>query len=414
MSSLALAVLFVALGTAKAFAQELPALTLSQALAEAGERNPEIVAAKQNVEVARSSVSGAVPAPLQAQAAQGLQRDVPGGLGSLPTFTAGVSQELSLQTTARRAAARAGVAVALADFAQTQRDVATRVINAYYTLGAASALVKTQQASVVNARQIEDAAKLRQRVGAVGNFEVLRADVEVRRSQSELLRVQANERSARIALNVLLVRSPSTPTTVSLEASALQTIDTEALYRQAERADPQIAALRATIDQARAQQRAAELARAPTLNLAGGYQYQRALTTARTSSGPTANVSLAFPLVDYGSLSATVHEAQARLAVARAQLEARTLQLRAQIEELAADVQSAQARLDLARASLGQAEDGLRIAQFGYERGALSVLDVISARSALGAAQSEMDQSTADLGVATARLSVVLGKAMQE
>lgn len=385
-------------------------LTLAVALAQANARNPEVTAAQKQVDVARAALTAAAPNPLQVQAAQGATQDVPQGLGPLQTFTAGAAQEFSPALGAQRKAAGSGVQIAQAQFVAVQRDVDQRVIAAYYGLASSQAVVAAAEQSVSNAQELEKSARLRARVGAVGGFEVLRAQVELRRVQTDFLRAQASARVAQIGLNVLLGQPPNTQTVVQLSPSGISPPDAEALYAQASRIDPLIAQYRAAVDQAIAEKQAAQLQRAPSVGLQAGYLFQRAPAVGGAiSRGPTASVTLSLPLVDFGTVRGAVKEAQARQSVAQAQLQGRAAALGGELSQDVVDLESAQARLSFSKVSLTQAQEGLRLAQFGYSRGALGVLDVFSARNELAAAQAEVTQASADQAAAYARLQLITG-----
>lgn len=412
MRRLLLCCLLVGSVTAMGRAQSasVETLTLSTALSEANAHNAEVLAAYRAIDIARGALTQAAPPPLQIQTAPGITQDVPQGLGTLQTFTAGASQQFSPALGAQRRAAASGVGVAQSQFAAVQRDVDQRVVTAYYGLASAQAVVVSARQSVANAQELERSAALRARVGAVGSFEVLRAQVELRRAQTDLLRAQAGAATQRIGLNVLLGRIANAPTNVELAPTQIGPPDLNVLYAKAATIDPLLAQYRASLDQAIAQARAAQLQHAPSIGLQGGYFFQRAPgSNGVNSRGPTASVTLSFPLLDFGTIRGAVREAQAREAVAQAQLQGRAAQLHAELAQDVTQIESAQARLAFSRASLSQAQQGLRLAQFGYQRGALGVLDVLSARNELAAAQSELTQASADLGAAVARLQLVIG-----
>ncbi len=388
-----------------------PQLTLRNALSEADAYNPEITAARDAVDIAGAVLTQTAPTPLQVQVEPGVTQDVPNGLGALQTFSASASQELSPALGARRRAAHAGVAVALAQLDGVRRAIDQRVVTAYYALASSQSVIIAARQSVDNAGQIEGSAALRAKVGEVGSFEVLRAHVELRRVQTDLLRAQALERTAQIALDVLLGRPTQDRNDVVLPTGLQSVPATQALYARAERVDPQLAEFRASIHRAIAERRVALLQRAPTVALSAGYLFQRTPGTQGVfSRGGTASVTFSLPLFDYGTIRGAVREAQARRAVAQAQLHGRDEQLHADIEQSVAEIESARARLAFSRVSLDQAREALRLAQFGYARGALGVLDVLSARNEVAAAQSEVTQAAADLGASFARLQLTVGE----
>lgn len=385
-------------------------LSLPAALAEADARNPDVLAAGHQIDVARAILTQTAPSPLSAQATQSSTQDVPQGLGALQTFSAGASQEFSPALGAQRRAAGSGISIASAQFAATRRDVDLRVITTYYGLASATAVVAAARESLANARQTVQSAQLRAKVGAVGSFEVLRATVESRRAEADLLRAQSSERSARIALNVLLGRPVEEPTVVALVAGAPASSDLETLFDSARLIDPLVAQYRATADQAIASARAARLGHLPTIAVNAGYLFQRAPDRGGVvSRGPTGGVTLSVPLFDYGTIRGAVREARAREDVANAQLDGRTAQLHGEIAQDVADIESARARVSFSQESLSQAREGLRLAQFGYDRGALGTTDVLLARNELAAAQSESTQASADLAASIARLNLIVG-----
>lgn len=353
--------------------------------------------------------------PLQAQSGPGLTSDVPLGLGQLQTFSVGASQQFSPTVGAARSVASSGVQIALGQYNATRRDVEQRVVTAYYGLGSAQAVVTAAQQNLTNARQLERTARERVRVGDVGSFEVLRATVERRRAETAVATAQASERTSRIGLNALLGRNLAQPMSVALPTTSSQPSDIDVLFTQAQRVDPQVAQLRATIAQSAAQERVARSQRAPSVGVGAGYLFQRALGSSGTanrgaaSSGLTAALTLSLPVLDNGTIRGAVREAQARQTVARSQLRGRSAQLRAELASDVTVIASAQERLTFSRTSLAQARDALRLAQFGYTRGALGVLDVLSARNELAAAQADETQAAADLGAAVARLRLTIG-----
>jgi outer membrane protein TolC len=393
-------------------AQTAPTLTLSQAIAEADLRNPEILAALQAVEIDRARLQQVAPAPLALLGGPSVGVDVPGGVGTVQTFNAGVAQQFSPagSLTAGRRIASAGVAISAAQVQVTRRDVERRVITAYYALASAQAQVSAGDQNVATTQELLRSADLRNRAGAVGRFEVLRANVELRRSQTDLLRAQTARRSAALALNTLIGRDGSaTIETAVLTVAPASDEAEQALFARAVAMDPTAAQLQASVDQAGAREMLARSQRAPTFAANAGFQLQRAPINGSTSVGPVAGFSLSVPIVDFGTVRGAVREAQASAAYSRAQLTARSVQIRSDVAQSVADVQSSRAREAFAQTSLQQAEEALKIAQFGYRQGALGVLDVLSARNAVANARADVDQASADLAAAVARLQLLVG-----
>ncbi|MBC5810889.1 MAG: TolC family protein [Candidatus Eremiobacteraeota bacterium] len=396
-----------------AVAQPAPVFSLTEAIAEAESKNPDIVAAQRAIDIDRARLQQAAQPPLQLQAGPSVGLDVPGGVGTVQTISAAVFQQFTASGSlpAARSVASAGIVIASALLQATRRDVQRRVINTYYALASSQAQVVAARQNVATGEELLRSAELRKRAGAVGQFEVLRANVELRRSQTDLLRAEAAERVESIRLSALIGRADNLRSQpVAVKIVPFPESDERSLFDRAAAIDPTVAQLRATVDQAEARARLAQAQRAPSIGINAGFQILRAPINGRTSFGPTAGLALTVPLFDYGTIKGAVREAQAASAYARAQLDSRIVQVRTEIAQAVADVQSARVRQSFTAASLQQAEESLRVAQFGYRQGALGTLDVLAARNALSNARADSDQALADLAASIARLQLNVGE----
>ncbi len=386
-------------------------IQLGDVLVEADMRNPDVIAANAAIAVAQARVQQATTTPLQFVVQPSITQDVPGGDGQVQLLTAGIQQQIVPGLGAAKRLAAYDVSLARAAADATRRDVRQRVVNAYYALAGAQARTSAAEQNLRSADQLVAAARLRQRVGAIGGFEVLRASVEARRAQSELLLAGGALRLAAINLGAVVGRPIDPAATLSLTPVAPSTaLSAAGSLASALTRDPTSVQLRATLARSGAQSNAARAQRLPTFSIAGGYTLQRAPALGNLSSrGPTGSIGLTLPIVDYGTIRGAEREARANAAATRAEISGRELQLRAAIEGALSDVQSNRTRLDFAGESLRQATEGLRIAQFGFRAGALGTLDVISARTAATTARADRDQARGEYAAAVARLHVLVG-----
>lgn len=437
--------------SAPAHAQTLrPPLSLEDAIGEALSRNTEISAAVRAVDVARAQRTQVALPPLQLQPSFSLGPDVPGGVGPLQTAGATITQQFLPPGNLSAARSQAEFTLAAATFGvgASRRDIALRTASAYYTLAGAQATVEVSQQNVSSTEDFVRSAQLRARAGAVGSFEVLRANVELRRVQVELLRAQAAQGNARIALNTLLGRSPDAATVVVQPGVATTTsapatpsptssgtggrepttamavsprepnaaspanvdgASVESLSARAVAADPALQQLQAQISAQAARARASAALRRPALTLGAGYQIDRAVRSGAIFGAPVVTSGIAIPIFDRGTISGAVREAEATRSVLEAQAQGRTRQVQAEVASAAADIAASSARFQFAQASRVQAEEGLRIALFGFRQGALGSLDVLSAKNAAASARGEERQAADDLAAARARLRIILG-----
>lgn len=384
---------------------------LRDVLREADARSPDIIAANAAIAVAQARVQQATTTPLEFLVQPSITQDVPGGARQVQLLTAGIQQQIApgLSTAKRLAGYDVSLSRAAAD--ATRRDVRQRVVNAYYALAGTQARTSAAVQNLRSANELVAAARLRQRVGAIGSFEVLRATVEARRAQSELLQARGSLRQAAIILGAVVGRLIDPAASLSLAAVAPSSaLSAAGSLASALGRDPTSVQLRATLARSEAQFNVARAQRRPTFSIAGGYTFERAPSLGNlTSRGPTGSIGLSLPIVDYGTIRGAEREARANAAATRAQISGRELQLRASIEGAIADVESNRARLDFAGESLRQATEGLRIAQIGFRAGALGTLDVISARTAVTTARADRDQVSGDYAAAVARLHIIVG-----
>jgi len=386
-------------------------LGIADVLRETDLRNPDILAANAAILAAQARVQQATNAPLQSLLQPSIAQDVPGGVRQVQLLTVGLQQQIVPGLTASKRLARFDVALARATAAGVRRDVRGRVVDAYYALAAAQTRTAAAQQNVTSANDLVAAARLRERAGAIGGFEVLRATVDARRAQTELLQARGALRQAAIALGADVGRIVDQAARLSLAPSVTAPVLAQAAAVESVlRRDPTSMQLRATLARSSVQLAAARAQRLPTLSLAGGYTLERAPHLGGlTSQGPTASMGLTIPILDYGTIRGAENEARANAATTRLQITGRELQLRAAIASAAADIESTRARLGFSDESLRQAQEGLRIAQIGFRQGALRTLDVISARTAAVTARADRDQARAEYAGAIAKLQILLG-----
>ncbi len=388
------------------------AIDLGAVLHEGDMHNLEIVAARSAILAAEARVQQAAVPPLQFVVQPGVTEDVPAGIGSLQQLSAGFLQQLAPGIAALRAIARVDVASARGEAEATVRDVRQRIVDAYYAVAGAQARTVAAEQNAGSANDLVTAARLRERAGAIGSFEVLRATVEARRAETELFQARSALRQGAIALGALIGRpiDPAASLSIDPQPAVANASDDTAALQRALRLDPTSTQLQAMLARSNAQLDAARAQRRPTLSIAAGYLLQRAPQLGnQTSRGPTASVGVSIPIVDFGTIRGAESEAQASAALTRVQLSGREVQLRASIEAARAAIESSRARLDFADESVRQATQSLSIAQIGFRAGALGTLDVITARTSVATAQSDRDQARGDYAAAIAKLDILLG-----
>ena len=387
-------------------------LALGALLREAEVRNPDLIAARSLVVSAQARVAQAARPPLQFVVQPALTEDVPGGVGRLQQFAAGLSQQVSPGITYARVVAEYDVTLARGFVEATVRDVRGRIVDGYYAFASSRTRIVAAEENVRGANDLVTIVRLRERAGAVGGFEVLRVTLELRRAQSELAQARSALIQDAIVLGALVGRpvDPAATLPIETEPDVDTAIDAAKNVEIALTRDPTSAQLRATLARSSAQLDAARALRRPALSIAAGYLLQRVPDSGqRTSRGVTASLGVAFPVHDYGTIRGAELEARANAATAQAQIIGRELQLRASIAAARAAIEASRSRLEFSGESLRQADSGLQIARFGFRQGALGTLDILSARTAATTARTERDRARGDYAAAVAKLRILLG-----
>ena len=402
--------LILAVGSTAEAQTTPPATPLARLFAEADAKNAEIRAALRSVDVQRARRIQVSLPPAQFDATSRIEPDLPKGLGTIRTTAATVTQQYGPRTArfAAQDAADAAVVGAEATAAATVRSVRMRIVNAYYALAGAQAGRANADETVRLALELERTARIRERAGDIGRFDLQRTSVEVSRAQSEVQKAIGSENVARIALNTAVGLAPAAPTIATLAQGDAGALDAESKRGPVIARDPQSAQLTALIREARARELAAAAQRRPTFSLTAGVQTSSIFPAGATSFGPVVGIGISAPVGDRGTISGAVAEAQATRRVAEAQLTGRAATLQGEIASAAAALSAGQARLRFARESRERAEQIVRTALIGFRSGALGALDVISTRSALTAAKALENDAATDYATAVGTLRLLL------
>lgn len=253
-----------------AAAQEL---SLEEALALARQRAPAILEATGRISEAEGRVAGASPLlrenpTLEVEAGPRTSAD-----GSRDTQLAvGLSQPLELggKRGRRLEAARAALTGATARSQDAQRQVLESVAEAFLRTLHARERLRLTQAAEAASRDILQSVQRRFDTGDVPVIDVNVARVAHTRARVDVADAEAEEAALRAELRVLLGLSEDAPFGVRGALGALATADVTPPSPAPER--PDIAALAAELEEARAEQRLGQSARWPDLAVGARYE----------------------------------------------------------------------------------------------------------------------------------------------
>jgi len=378
---------------------EGPSLSLEEALQLALDAHPSVLAAGQGVEAARATLSGARRPPSPELYI------VPTGKIDDASLVGLQALEISGKWGARVRAARAGLGRAEWDREAIRRDLVFQVRTAYADALEAKAVVQLSREALDLVRQVSLAAQRSFELGNVPRSHVVRARVEQARVEQELARAEAELRIRKAALNTAIGRKADTLFSL-VGALGFQPLEAS-LEEQMQRAfarRPEIRAAAASVEAVGHELTVARRDLLPDLLLEGRLE--------KLTGRGDRPVGLGFtlPFLDWGRRKAEIRRTRAELAGQRA--------LQVQVaNEVTLDVEQAVRSLAASRqvvetyekGIVADAEELMRMAQTGYQEGAMSYLEALDARRALTEARTAYYQALADYQKSVAALQRATG-----
>ena len=235
--------------------------------------------------------------------------------------------------------------------------------------------------------QVRERVSVRVASGEAARYEIIKADAELIHARERQKTAALQAEHALLELNRLA--AGQLPVRWKLVASfneGLDLPDLAYLQAQAERRNPELAALRHELDRAQAQLRGARASRWPGLEL--HYSENRDPDVRQSQWG----VGMQLPLLD--RRSGPVAEAQAEVARARTRLEGRQQELHQQILMAWKALDMARLRVEaLSQGVLREAEAALRVAEAAYRFGERGILDVLDAQRVLRGVRADLLQA---------------------
>ncbi|HEX4960826.1 MAG TPA: TolC family protein [Thermoanaerobaculia bacterium] len=415
-----------------------PILTLDQALATAGSRQPQLQAAAAAT-LAAQARSGQALAALRPQVSGigsyqratanfvsrpgALPRQLGSGDGgesseSFGFYSFGLSASYLLydfgQGRDRWRSAEASFASQRGSERATASQVRFAVRTAFFQARAARALVTVAEETLANQRKHLEQTKGFVDVGTQPPIALAQARTAVSNAQVQEINAVNAYDTAKAQLNQAMGIEQSTDYDVADETPPpvpAEDGSPDALLDEALRARPEIAAL---ADQVRAEELVVRALRSsywPSLGLATGVTDagDRVL-----GGGLTWNVSaalqLSVPIYLGGSTGAQIAEGQANLSGARSQLAIERLQVRLEVEQARLAVLAAKSVLAASGDALENAQDQLHLAEGRYETGVGSIIELGDAQVTLTSAAQQQVQGEYGLAQARAQLVKALGR----
>jgi outer membrane protein TolC len=407
---------------ALAMAQEPapPTYDLQAVVRRTLEANPDIRAAEQAVETARTKVEQAKAEGRPSVTAQAgytqLQSDpsftVP-GLGTIvfgktdnpfanvgaqwPLYTGGMIENMIK-------ASRFGVDAAGQSFQRRRQERAAEAAVAYYQALSAGQMVGVMEAQVEALREAVRVATALQDQGIVAKVDVLRPTAELESARAQLVQAENGQRLALTNLKRIMnlpmeeeiALQPAEPG-LTVPDSIRTAIDGALASR------PEMAELQAYRDALKAQAAAARGERRPHVGLQAQYDFER-MSTYPEMGNWSVGIGISQSLFDGGRSKAKEAELASQASELEAKEEALKQGIAMQVTNGLLTVRSADERLKATAAALATAEEAHRMAQVSYRNQVLTITDVLVAQTALTAARAQhalaqFDRQAAEIGL---------------
>jgi len=411
-------------------------LTLEAALDLALEQNPNVKAAREQLNSADGAVLGAlgrmfptasfnglwnfaekvqeIPNPFPAPGMPStlkidFTQDYQGGINlNLPVYSWGAIR-------AGYQDARTGRDQALNSLETMQRDVTMQVTQAFYGVLLAEKGVQVARDALAQAERQETIAAERYEHGAASEFDLLRARVQVANLKPGVVRAEAMLEQVRIGLNLLLGLEPAEAVGVAGELHyAPFEMDLAQMKQLAYANRTELHNARLNLTRADLGIRMARASRMPSVLVSGSWSFRSDNTalTERYNDSYMANLVVAVPLFD-------AFQARSRIRMAQAGHEQAQIMVRSLTRAVEAECESAFSNLTAAEeAYLAQvdnvrvAERALAIAEVSYENEMMTSVELMDSQLALTMARQNYYQSLYDYLVALAQIEKAIGQSI--
>lgn len=291
----------------------------------------------------------------------------------------------------------------------TIQSTVLQVETAYFTYMANSALLGAERAAIAEAQANLSAAQQRDSVGLATIADVLQARTALSQEQLNLESIQGSLQTARGNLAAAM----GIPANISYDLGPLSSavpvrsvsVTVDSLIADAIARRPDLAAARAQAAAASAQIRVAQAAGLPALTLGStaGRTYSDPGIYSGGSYGLTLGVSV--PIFAGFSHQYDVAAARARAAAATAQADVVREQITTQVFTSYYALQTAEQRVATADALLASAQQSEQVAAGRYREGVGSIIDLLTAQTALANARAQQVQSRWQWYTALAQLA---------
>ena len=394
---------------------DLAPLRLDEALSLAREQNPRYRAAQARVaaSVAQEPGAGLLPDPTLQIGVMNLalpefSPDMPASMA--PAFQAMQRIPLAGKLSLRGEVARQSTQLQEAMAQETWWQVRTETAAVFYAIYETDRRLEVLGETLGLLQDFERIARSLYGSGSGRQADVLRASVEISRTDAEIQRSRARRVAAVSRLNALLDRPADTPVpAVELGGLPASTPEAAALLGLAVEDRPLLRGGQAEVERAATRTELARKEIWPDLTV--GVQYGLGRMNGDLKSMGGASVGFSVPVFAGKRQMKAREEAVANESMAEARYDEMLAMVSAGITEVLADLEQARTLLALYREEiLPQAEATVESSLASYRVGAVDFMTLVDAQTALNRFQGEYYGLLAQYGTGLARLEMTIGR----
>jgi outer membrane protein TolC len=299
------------------------------------------------------------------------------------------------------------------------QDTLLAVRTAYYQVLLTEQQVAVHQASVELLTEQLTNTQRRFAAGAVAQFDVLRAEVELADEKPQLIGAQDDFRLAKNDLATIL--GCNLPTNIcddiplqltgKLEAEPWSLDLPNSLAQSIDRR-PELGALQKEVQLRAEEVKVAKSGYKPVVSLFGGYTDRSSSYRSDplwTVGGPLVGAEASWDIFDGNLTRGKVMEARGLLAKADINLEAGARRIHSEVRSAYSSLVRAREVLESQQKVQEKAEEALRLADSRYQAGSSTQLDVLTAQTSLTQARTTQIAALFNYAVARAKLSRAIG-----
>ncbi len=339
----------------------------------------------------------------------GLDFNNPGTIDNLnATAMVGVNLYAGGQVSAGKRAAEAGVNAAGFDDEAMRQQLVAQTVKAYLDIRKATEAVNAVEAGVRAYEAAVSNARLRFEAGQVLKSDMLSLEVQLARTQEQLMEARNFKRLAERGFAFVL-GLPAGETEVSLAAedgALARILEPDTLDYSAR---PELQALREREKAAEEMRLIASGGRKPKVMGFASYQYDQGWETDKGADSWLAGVAVNVDIFNGGKTSSKLKQAEAQLAELRQYLRKAELGIGLEVEQARLALELAMDRAAVTELSLAQAEESASLSRSRFEAGSLLTAELIGVEGRLMEARMRRAVALADLKLAIVQLRKAVG-----